>query len=88
MSSPQRDTTFDELYVAYSQNGQPVPSTQVWRAQWASVLTRYTDEVWGNLLPLVVDARAEVKAAVESEGSEEPVALRRLRAVLGHLRGG
>ena len=34
-----------------------------WMSQWESVLTRYTDEVWGNLLPLVTEARKEIAAS-------------------------
>jgi hypothetical protein len=58
-----------------------------WIEQWDSVLTRYADEVWGGLLPLVKGARKEVKD-IRADGamSEEPTALRRLQAILGHLQ--
>jgi len=50
-------------------------------------LTRYTDEVWGGLLPLVRQARQEMEE-MGNEGSvkEKPTALRRLEAILGHLQ--
>jgi hypothetical protein len=57
--------------------------------QWESVLTRYTDEVWGNLLPLVTEARKEIKASKDKQvgsSNEPPKALRRLQIVLDHLR--
>lgn len=59
-----------------------------WREQWEGVLTRYTDEVWGGLLPLVKEARKEVEdMRVEQKPVDEtPKALRRLGAILGHLR--
>lgn len=58
-----------------------------WIEQWESVLTRYADEVWGGLLPLVKEARKEVKEMrVDETISEEPTALRRLQAILGHLQ--
>lgn len=58
-----------------------------WRDQWEGVLTRYTDEVWGGLLPLVKKARQEAEDLKEY-GTEhvQPKALRRLEAILGHLQ--
>jgi len=76
----------DEMYVSYEIDGQPVTGTQVWRTQWEGVLGRYTDEVWGDLLPLVREARKEVEDIIEGKGTEEPVALRRLKGILGHLQ--
>lgn len=64
---------------------------QTWINQWSRVLTSYQDEVWGDLNALVEEARAEVKRIQEAEPGEkppEPTALLRLRAILGHLRGG
>jgi hypothetical protein len=62
---------------------------QLWVEQWDGVLNRYTDEVWGDLLPLVVEAREEVQAMKDGAGttSEQPVALRRLGLILGHIDG-
>ncbi|RDL38436.1 uncharacterized protein BP5553_02776 [Venustampulla echinocandica] len=59
-----------------------------WREQWEGVLTRYTDEVWGELLPLVKEARKEVEEMRDEQKpmDETPKALRRLGAILGHLR--
>ncbi len=59
----------------------------LWIEQWEGVLTRYTDEVWGGLLPLVREARQEVEE-IKATGSiaEKPVALRRLEGILGHFR--
>ncbi|KAJ8061581.1 hypothetical protein OCU04_009391 [Sclerotinia nivalis] len=64
-----------------------------WKSDWEGVLTGYTDEVWGGLLPLVVEAREELgreekeKETGEEKDSGDLKALRRLGAVLGHLRG-
>ncbi|KAK8903160.1 hypothetical protein QC760_008643 [Botrytis cinerea] len=66
-----------------------------WKSDWEGVLKGYTDEVWGGLLPLVREAREELKAEEEKSdggkggGNEKGnlKALRRLGAVLGHLRG-
>ncbi|THV51822.1 hypothetical protein BGAL_0098g00320 [Botrytis galanthina] len=64
-----------------------------WKSDWEGVLKRYTDEVWGGLIPLVREAREELKVEEEKgdggQGKETGnlKALRRLGAVLGHLRG-
>ncbi|KAF5870750.1 uncharacterized protein Bfra_009303 [Botrytis fragariae] len=64
-----------------------------WKSDWEGVLKGYTDEVWGGLIPLVREAREELKVEEEKgdggEGKETGnlKALRRLGAVLGHLRG-
>jgi hypothetical protein len=66
---------------------QLVTSSSTWKEQWEDVLTGYTDEVWGNLLPLVKEARKEVGELQHNpSASEQPKALRRLGAILGHLR--
>jgi len=66
-------------------------TTRVWVEQWTDVLTRYNDEVWGDLRPLVREAREELKNL--SEGGQDgrratTTALQRLRQVLGHIRYG
>ncbi|KAL2066538.1 hypothetical protein VTL71DRAFT_2609 [Oculimacula yallundae] len=57
--------------------------------EWEGVLSRYADEVWGGLAPLVREARKEVEEVKASSGSEheatEMKAVRRLGAILGHL---
>jgi hypothetical protein len=67
--------------------GQPPTGSGDWREQWDGVLNRYTDEVWGGLLPLVKEARREVKDIRNDPSNiQQPKALRRLGAILGHLR--
>lgn len=69
-------------------------STRQWLDQWHGVLTRYDDEVWGGLSPLVAQAREEVDQLQQSEADTSPAdqqpasttALDRLRQILGHLR--
>ncbi|TGO59679.1 hypothetical protein BOTNAR_0158g00010 [Botryotinia narcissicola] len=64
-----------------------------WKSDWEGVLQGYTDEVWGGLIPLVREAREELKVEEQKgdggQGREmgNLKALRRLGAVLGHLRG-
>ncbi|KAL2037675.1 hypothetical protein N7G274_009620 [Stereocaulon virgatum] len=54
---------------------------------WVDILNRYHDEVWGDMLPLVQEAREEAKLAeVNPEGAlQDRPALRRLGMLLKHL---
>lgn len=61
-----------------------------WVEQWSDVLTRYTNEVWGDLGALVEQARSELEqleSAKLDDAPPETKAIRRLQAILGHLRG-
>ena len=54
---------------------------------WMEVLTKYQDDVWGDMLPLVQQAREEIKEAKSgAEGvlRDHPAA-KRLRMILEHL---
>ncbi|KAK0733351.1 hypothetical protein B0T26DRAFT_669767 [Lasiosphaeria miniovina] len=63
---------------------------QAWIGQWSQILTGYQDEIWGDLGSLAEEARLEVqklsKAPPNQKPPNEPTALLRLRAILGHLR--
>ena len=53
---------------------------------WIDILNRYHDEVWGDTLPLIQDAREELKAANEHQTRlQDGPAIRRLKMVLQHL---
>ncbi|KAI2625130.1 hypothetical protein GGS21DRAFT_308977 [Xylaria nigripes] len=60
----------------------------VWFAQWGDVLSSYTDEVWGDLGPLVAAARQEIQRISNSpEGTTHQLnAVRRLQQILTHMR--
>lgn len=62
-------------------------STPVFLEPWMEVLTRYQDEVWGDMLPLVQQALREIKGAQGGADSalQGHSAVDRLRMVLGHL---
>lgn len=64
-------------------------SKSAWLAQWDDVLTRYTDEVWGELGADAKQAKEEVEAELEHNEDDEGglPSLRRLRQILAHLRG-
>ncbi|KAI0489573.1 hypothetical protein F4859DRAFT_461485 [Xylaria cf. heliscus] len=62
----------------------------IWFSQWDDVLSSYTDEVWGDLSPLVMAARRELRAlstTPEATTSNGLNALRRLQQILAHVRG-
>ncbi|KAF4445066.1 hypothetical protein F53441_10990 [Fusarium austroafricanum] len=60
-----------------------------WLQQWGNVLSGYTDHVWGDLEPLVAEARREIdeSKAGGPEAVPEIKALDRLRQILAHVRG-
>ncbi|KAI0109617.1 hypothetical protein GGR51DRAFT_558310 [Nemania sp. FL0031] len=62
----------------------------IWFSQWDNILSSYTDEVWGDLNPLVMAARQEIRSLSTSpEGSTTGGlnAVRRLQQILAHVRG-
>ncbi|KAI0531609.1 hypothetical protein GGR58DRAFT_224646 [Xylaria digitata] len=62
----------------------------IWFSQWGNVLSSYTDEVWGDLGPLVIAARQELQSISTSpEGTTTNGlnAVRRLQQILAHVRG-
>ncbi|KAM0198118.1 hypothetical protein ACHAPA_009257 [Fusarium lateritium] len=60
-----------------------------WLQQWDNVLSGYADYVWGDLEPLIAEARREVEdyRALGTEAATDTKALDRLRQVLAHVRG-
>ncbi|KAI0204683.1 hypothetical protein F4808DRAFT_306699 [Astrocystis sublimbata] len=67
-----------------------VEARTTWFAEWDNVLSSYTDEVWGDLNPLVKAARQELETlSITPEGttSNDLTALRRLQQILAHIRG-
>ena len=54
---------------------------------WIAMLDRYHDEVWGNLLPFIQEARKETRVASSSLSAlEDRPAIRRLGMLLQHLK--
>lgn len=53
---------------------------------WLEILNSYQDEVWGDMLPLVRQAREELAMTGDSKnGLDDKPAVRRLRMLLSHL---
>lgn len=85
--SPEEYSQDSYLYF-----GQVLPqedASRLWVEQWEDVLTRYADDVWGGLLPLVKEARDElvaIKHTTVGSDTHRPKALRRLEQVLAHFK--
>lgn len=53
---------------------------------WVDILDKYHDEVWGDMLPLVQEARKELKTLNDSaDVRQDRPAIQRLKMVLQHL---
>jgi hypothetical protein len=75
-----------QLYLGTRDTDQARSS---WLQQWGNVLAGYTEHVWGDLEPLIIEARREVEES-KAQGPgivSETKALDRLRQVLAHIRG-
>jgi len=83
--SPDATTTwpYGEAFCGQSSEG-----IEAHLSQWLDVLNRYQDEVWGDMLPLVQDVKAEIEQAKNSNADEvhEGPAIRRLAMVFAHLK--
>lgn len=81
----------DEMEIGSDVQNEEAQQTFAWLEQWDDVLTSYMDEVWGDFGGLLREARKELQELERVEESREQPpdtkALRRLRAILGHLRG-
>lgn len=83
-------STWDNLLNFWPLNDESLSSDKSsWLEQWKYVLTRYNDEVWGELSTDATQARDEVESALQGDKTYEDglTSLRRLRQILGHLRG-
>lgn len=85
---PAAVSTFDyDLSVPIDPENEARNTWLAFMDQWDNVLAAYTDEVWGNLLPLVKEARQEIETFVDGRDvPETPMALRRLGLILSHFR--
>lgn len=58
---------------------------QHWLAEWDDVLNSYTDEVWGEMLPVVKAARSQLEEVKTGMDRLDSKAVARLRMILGHV---
>ena len=76
--------------IGENSGGKSSEAEEAHLSQWLNVLNRYQDEVWGDILPLVREARKEIERAKNSNADElrDGPAVRRLAMVLAHLTAG
>lgn len=56
-----------------------------WLADWEDVLSGYSDQVWGDMLPVVKAAKSELEEARNGTASLDPKTIARLKMILGHV---
>ncbi|KAI0903078.1 hypothetical protein F4824DRAFT_446846 [Ustulina deusta] len=80
----------DEQLAQHLGVSDAAEARDIWFSQWGDVLSSYTDEVWGDLGPLVAAARQELQSvsrSPERATSNSLNAVRRLQQILAHVRG-
>lgn len=58
---------------------------QQWYSQWSGVLNQYTDEVWGDMLPIVREEKKHAEAIKEGKENVDSKSVQRLNMILGHV---
>jgi hypothetical protein len=56
-----------------------------WYSEWSGVLNQYTDEVWGDMLPIVREEQKHAEAIKEGKESIDSKSVQRLNMILGHV---
>ena len=56
-----------------------------WLNDWLGVLNSYTDEVWGDMLPVVRETRAHLEEVKAGTTAIDNKAVARLKMIMGHL---
>lgn len=75
--------------LSVSLEGQAELSTEnkgdEWLADWDDVLSSYSDQVWGDMLPTVKAAKRELQEVRNGTASLDPKTIARLNMILGHV---
>ncbi|TID17407.1 zinc finger c2h2-type protein [Venturia nashicola] len=56
-----------------------------WLADWEDVLSGYSDQVWGDMLPTVKAAKRELEEVRNGTAPLDPKSIARLKMILGHV---
>lgn len=56
-----------------------------WLADWEDVLSDYSNQVWGDMLPTVKAAKSELEEVRNGASSLHPKTIARLKMILGHV---
>lgn len=89
-SNPQLEEEIRELSRTLGSGEEGVMAfnkaqRQHWLAEWDDVLNGYTDEVWGEMLPVVKAARSQLEEVKTGMDRLDSKAVARLRMILGHV---
>ena len=71
----------DESYMYFVTQSE----REHWVSEWDDVLNSYTDEVWGQMLPAVKEARSQLEEVKAGSKRLDNNAVTRLRMILGHV---
>lgn len=77
------DGTFTHQHLS-SEAAEKIDEDE-WLSNWIDVLRSYTDDVWGDMLPIVQETRAQLEQAKAETTSIDTKAVARLKMILGHL---
>ncbi|KAF2674441.1 hypothetical protein BT63DRAFT_10275 [Microthyrium microscopicum] len=66
-------------------SGASPEQREAWFRDWDNVLNGYTDQVWGDILPTVQEARKHLEEVQAGTSSLDNSAVARLRMILGHV---
>lgn len=77
------DGTFTDQHL--SSEAAAKTDEDEWLSNWIDVLRSYTDEVWGDMLPIVQETRAQLEQTKAGATSLDTKAVARLKMILGHL---
>jgi hypothetical protein len=62
-------------------------ASQLSVSQWSTVLNGYTDEIWGDLLPVVNNIKKQLAEFKSGTAHLDDLAIMRLKMILGHVEG-
>jgi hypothetical protein len=79
------DFGINHPHIAISNDDQFASQLSV--SQWSTVLNGYTDEVWGDLLPVVNNIKKQLAESKYGTAHLDDLAIMRLKMILGHLEG-
>ncbi|QDS67974.1 hypothetical protein FKW77_009118 [Venturia effusa] len=65
--------------------GMPREGREEWLADWEDVLSGYSDQVWGDILPIVHAATSELREVRNGSASLDPKTIARLNMIFGHV---
>ncbi|KAF2498879.1 hypothetical protein BU16DRAFT_579911 [Lophium mytilinum] len=65
--------------------GMNTPRRRQLASEWDGVLSGYTDEVWGDMLPAVKEARSQLEEVKAGSERLDSTAITRLKMILGHV---